>query len=92
MINEGTPRSTDDIKDMMIAGYHVRLTYRRTVGAHWTVSASLKCGIGEKADDQALVTKVFDSREAAEHDAIQQVTALLGHNTDRSNSRVRNWR
>jgi hypothetical protein len=86
------PRPTDDIKDMMIAGCHVRLTYGRTAGARWTVRASIKCGIGEKADDQSLVTKVFDSREAAEHDAIQQITVLLGQNTDRSNSRVRNWR
>jgi hypothetical protein len=85
------PRPTNDAKDMMIAGCHVRLTYGRTDGAHWRVSASITCGIGDKPKEQSLVTEAFESREAAEHDAIQQVTALLGHNTDRSNSRVRNW-
>jgi hypothetical protein len=76
---------------MMIAGCQVRLTYGRTDGAHWRVSASLTCGIGKKAKKQLLVSDAFESREAAEHDAIEQVTALLGHNTDRSNSPVRNW-
>ena len=33
----------------------------------------------------------FDRRESAERDALQLVTALLGDQTDRSHSRVRNW-
>jgi hypothetical protein len=84
-------RPTDDAKDMIIAGCHVRLTYGRTDGALWRVSASVTCGIEDQAKEQSLVTEGFETREAAEHDAIEQVTALLGHNTDRSNSRVRNW-
>lgn len=51
----------------------------------------MQCGVGEKADQRSVVTGAFDTREAAEQDALRQVTALLGHNTDRSHSRVRNW-
>lgn len=80
-----------DFKDMMIAGCHVRLSYRRASEARWTVRASMQCGVGEKADQRSVVTGAFDTREAAEQDALRQVTALLGHNTDRSHSRVRNW-
>ena len=82
---------TDDSKDMMIGGCHVRLTYGRTAGSRWTVSATVRCGIGDRADEQSVVTEAFSSRDAAERDAIQQITALLGHNTDRSHAQVRNW-
>ena len=84
------PGPTRDVKEMMIAGCHVRLSYRRTA-ERWTVSASVKCGIGDKAEERSIVTQPFDTRELAEQDALQQVTALLGHQTDRSHSRVRNW-
>jgi hypothetical protein len=86
------PVPTRDVKAMMIAGCHVRLSYRRTAEAHWTVSATVKCGVGDKAEEQSVVTQPFHTRESAERDALQQVTALLGHQTDRSHSRVRNWR
>jgi len=86
-----SPRPPDDIKDMMIGGCRVRLTYGQTAGARWFVSATLRCGTDDKEEEQSLVTEAFDSRDAAERAAIQQVTALLGHNTDRSDSRVRNW-
>ena len=82
---------TRDVKDMMIAGCHVRLSYGRTAGTRWRVNATVICGIGENAVQQSIITHSFDSREAAEHDAVQQITALLGHQTDRSHSRVRNW-
>jgi hypothetical protein len=85
-----TSRPSDDHKDMMIEGCHVRLTYDQAAGG-WTVNAAIRCGIADHADKQSLVTKPFESREAAEHDALQQITALLGQNTDRSHSRVRNW-
>ena len=84
-------RPSADPKDMMIAGCHVRLTYARTSGTRWTVSATVRCGIDNQADVRSLVTVAFDSRDAAERDALQQVTVLLGNNTDRSHSRVRNW-
>ena len=82
---------TDDVKDMVIAGCHVRLSYGRIAGTRWTVTATVECGAGDKTDEQSVVTQSFDTREAAEHDALQQVTRLLGHQTDRSHSRTRNW-
>ena len=82
---------TRDVKEMIIAGCHVRLCYRRTPEARWIVSATVKCGIADKAEEQSVVTQAFDRRESAERDALQQVTALLGHQTDRSHSQVRNW-
>ena len=85
------PGPIRDIKEMMIAGCHVQLSYRRSAEARWTVSATVKCGIGDKTQEQSVVTQPFDTRESAERDALQQVTALLGHQTDRSHSRVRNW-
>lgn len=92
MTDEGLPpRPADDIKDMMIGGCRVRLTYGQTIGKRWSVRAIVQCGTEEKAEERSLVTEAFDSRDAAERDAIEQVTALLGHNTDRSYSRVRNW-
>jgi hypothetical protein len=84
-------RPSDDTKNMTIAGCPVRLTYGRTAESRWTVSATVRCGIGDQADEQSIMTQPFDSRDAAEHDALEQVTALLGHQTDRSHSRVRNW-
>jgi hypothetical protein len=85
------PRSTRDVKDMMIAGCRVRLSYGRTAARGWTVNATVMCGAGEKAEEQSVMTQALPTREAAERDALQQVTALLGHQTDRSQSRVRNW-
>lgn len=91
MTDEATTRSPSDAKDIMIGGCHVRLAFGQAAGPRWFVSATVRCGIGENVDEQSLVTDAFDSRDAAERDAIQQVTALLGHHTDRSHSRVRNW-
>jgi hypothetical protein len=89
-MSESSP-PTDDVKDMVIAGCHVRLSYGRTAGARWTVTATVECGVGNKAKEQSVVTQPFDSREAAERDALQHVTKLLGHQTDRSYSRTKNW-
>jgi hypothetical protein len=85
------PRPNDDAKDMVIGGCHVRLAFAQAAGPRWFVHATVQCGIGEQAGEQSLVTDEFDTRDAAERDAIEQVTALLGHHTDRSHSRVRNW-
>jgi hypothetical protein len=82
---------TGDEKDLMIGGCHVRLTYGQAAGSGWTVRATIRCGVGDRADEQSLLTQAFESREAAEQDALLQVAALLGNNTDRSRSRVRNW-
>ena len=91
MIYEGTQPPTDDIKDMMIAGCHVRLAYERSLNAGWTVNATITCGVEDKAARQSVVTQPFDTRESAERDALQQITSILGHQTDRSHSRSRNW-
>jgi len=91
MIDEGAPGPPRDVKEIMIAGCPVRLSYRRSAGARWTVSATVKCGKGDKAEEQSVVTQPFDTQESAEQDALQQVSAMLGHQTDRSHSRVRNW-
>jgi hypothetical protein len=82
---------TADVKDIMIAGCRVRLAYEQSADARWTVNATVRCGVMDKAEEQAIVTQPFDSRESAERDAIEQVTSLLGDQTDRSHSRVRNW-
>ena len=84
-------RPTGDEKDLVIGGCRVRLTYAQGAGSRWTVNATIRCGVGDHADEQSLVTEAFEGREAAEKDALQQVSALLGKNTDRSRSRVRNW-
>jgi hypothetical protein len=84
-------RPHDDVKDMMIAGCPVRLSYGKTAEKRWTVNATVKCGVGENADERTVVTEPCDSREAAEREALQQVSGLLGHQIDRSHSRVRNW-
>ena len=87
-----SPRPTGDEKDIMIGGCHVHLTYGQEAGVGWTVKATIRCGTGDHhAGEQSLVTEAFDSREAAEHDALEQVSERLGNNTDRSRSRVRNW-
>jgi hypothetical protein len=86
MIHEGAEPPTDDTKDMMIAGCHVRLAYERSLNAGWTVNATIVCGIDDKAAKQLVVTQPFDTR-----DALQQITSILGHQTDRSHSRSRNW-
>lgn len=85
-----SPRPTGDQKDIMIGGCHVQLTYGQSPGAGWTVSATIRCGVGANASEQSLVTRAFDSREAAERDALERVSGLLGNNTDRSRSRVQN--
>jgi len=51
MIDEGAPGPPRDVKEMMIAGCPVRLSYRRSAGARWTVSATVKCGKGDKAEE-----------------------------------------
>ena len=70
-------RPTADVKDMMIAGCPVRLSYERTTDERWIVNARVKCGVGDYAEEESVGTKAFDSREAAERDALQQVTELL---------------
>ena len=90
MNNKGfTPAG--DVEDMMIAGCHVRLAYQRSADARWTVNATITCGVGDNAEQQSVVTQPFETREWAEREALEQVTSLLGQQTDRSHSRIRNW-
>jgi len=83
--------SAGDVKDMMIAGCHVRLAYKRSADARWTVNATIMCGVGDNAEQQSIVTQPLETREWAEREALEQVTSLLGQQTDRSHSRIRNW-
>jgi hypothetical protein len=84
-------RPPADQKDIMMGGCHVQLTYGQVAGLGWTVSATIRCGVEGSAGQESLVTPAFESREEAEHDALERVSELLGNNTDRSRSRVRNW-
>jgi hypothetical protein len=87
---ENTPL-TDDVKEMTIGGCRVRLAYCRAPDMRWSVKGTVICGIEDKAAQRTVVTKPFPNRDEAEQNAIQEVTALLGENRDRSHSRVRNW-
>jgi hypothetical protein len=88
---EGT-RLSDDVKEMTIAGCRVRLVYRRAADQRWIVNATILCGIDDQQGERSIVTEAFHTREEAEQNTIEQVTTLLGQHTDRSHSRVRNWR
>ena len=92
MSDEGHLPPAGEKKDLVIGGCRVGLTYAHATGNGWTVTATIRCGVGDHADQRSLITQAFESREAAEQEALQQVGALLGNNTDRSRSRVRNWR
>ncbi len=87
---ESTPL-TDDVKEMTIGGCRVRLTYDCTADLRWRVQGTVICGIEENAAERSIVTKPYHNRDEAERQAIEEITALLGENLDRSHSRVRNW-
>lgn len=82
---------SDDVKEMVIAGCPVRLAYRLVGDGLWTVEGSVACGTKENRKEQSVMTEARTSREEAERDAVTKITALLGQQIDRSNSRVHNW-
>ena len=80
-----------DVKDIVIAGCAVHLDFRPAPGGRWRVQGTLHCGLGDNQGKQSFGTDAFDTREAAEADALRTVTGLLGNNVDRNTSRVHNW-
>jgi hypothetical protein len=81
----------DDTKDIQIAGCQVHLTYHALDDGRWTVQGIVQCGADENSAEQPVTTGPCESREAAEMEALDQVGKVLGHNEDRSTSRVKNW-
>ena len=92
---EKLPRTKDfktgDVKEMRIAGCSVQLTFHTSASVPrcW-VEATVLCGIDNNRDSQSIRTEEYVSREEAEKAAIKQVSTLLGNNTDRSTSRIKN--
>jgi hypothetical protein len=83
---------TGYVKEMRSAGCSVQLAFHRSarVPGRWYVEGTVLCGIEENQGSQAIRTEEYESREEAEKAAIKQITSLLGNNTDRSTSRVKN--
>ena len=82
---------TDDVKEMRIAGCSVQLAFHTSVSVpRWWVEGTVVCGIENNRDSQSIRTEEYESREEAEKAAIEQISALLGNNTDRSTSRIKN--
>jgi hypothetical protein len=77
-------------KDMIVAGCRVHLAFSST-DSRWSVQGTVDCGLEENSGRQSFVTGSFPTREAAEQDALSMVNRILGHNVDRSTSRVLNW-
>ncbi|MBA3752971.1 MAG: hypothetical protein H0X01_02250 [Nitrospira sp.] len=80
----------DDTKDIQIAGCLVHLTYQALDDGRWTVVGVVRCGIEEQIEQQSVATGPCATREAAEKDALERVSKVLGNNVDRSTSRVKN--
>ncbi|MBA2487687.1 MAG: hypothetical protein H0V35_16620 [Nitrospira sp.] len=76
----------EDTKDIQIAGCQVHLTYQALDDGRWTVVGVVRCGI----EEQSVATGPCATREAAEKDALERVSKVLGNNVDRSTSRVKN--
>lgn len=79
-----------DVKDMVIAGCRVHLSFTSAQG-RWSVQGTVECGIEENGGVQSFQTEACATRENAEQEALGRVTGLLGQNVDRNTSRVRNW-
>jgi len=78
-----------DVKDLVIAGCPVHLSFQSFDGGQWSVQGTVQCGLVHA--DRSFATGLYDSREAAEQEALRMATGLLGNNVDRNTSRVKNW-
>ena len=78
-----------DVKDMKIAGCDVHLAFLPSHG-DWTVVGTLTSGTAENAKQETITSGPWATRDLAEQKALEQISALLGHNEDRSTSRVNN--
>lgn len=78
-----------DVQDMKIAGCDVHLVFLRS-GGEWTVVGTLASGTAENKMKETITSGPWRTREIAEQKVLEQITGLLGHNEDRSTSRVHN--
>lgn len=78
-----------EMQDIKIAGLDVHLVYLRS-GNKWTVVGTVASGTGDNKNKETITSGPWSSRDIAEEKALEQITALLGHNEDRSTSRVHN--
>lgn len=81
--------SERDTKDMKIAGCDVQLAFLNS-GDKWTVVGTLSSGTADNKNKETITTGPWATRDLAEQKALEQITKLLGHNEDRSTSRVNN--
>ena len=82
--------TTEDLKEMVIAGCRVRLAFHPVGNGQWSVEGKVRCGIDDHCNERSFPTEDRDSREAAEKEALRRIADLLGHNVDRNTSRVKN--
>ena len=78
-----------EMQDIKIAGCDVHLVYLRS-GGNWTVVGTVASGTEKNKNKEAITSGPWESRDMAEQKALEQITGLLGHNEDRSTSRVHN--
>ncbi len=85
------PDASADSKDIQISGCQVHLTYHALADGRWTVMGIVRCGVAEQIVEESVATGPFPTREAAEQDALNRLSKILGNNVDRSTSPVKNW-
>lgn len=85
------PDAEEDIKDMVVAGCPVQLSFRAVERRQWIVQGTVRCGADEQAAERSFRTASYPTREEAEQEAVRQAAGLLGNNVDRNTSRVNNW-
>lgn len=84
------PETTDDIKDIRVAGCRVKLSFQSMEHGKWMVQGTVSCGVDDNSSEQSFRTISYPTRDEAERDALRQATDLLGNNVDRNTSRVNN--
>ena len=82
---------SEDTKNLQMAGCQVHLTFHALADGRWTVLGIVRCGVESNQGEQSVATGPFPSREEAEQDALNRIASILGNNTDRSSSRVKNY-
>ncbi|MCE3223074.1 MAG: hypothetical protein K0S58_1254 [Nitrospira sp.] len=70
---------SEDTKDIQMAGCQV------------PVLGIVRCGVDGNVAEQSVATGPFPTREAAEMDALDRLSKVLGNNIDRNTSRLKNW-
>ena len=80
-----------DVKDIMMDGCQVHLDFCPLEDGHWTVTATIRCGLEGNITEESFHTGICNSRETAEQEALRAAIGHLGRNIDRNTSRVKNW-